>query len=697
MMTAKIQAQHRQKMAYVYLRQSTMAQVFHHQESTQRQYALKDKALELGWLPDQIRVLDADLGISGTQANNRQDFKTLVADVSLEKVGAVFALEVSRLSRSCSDWHRLLEICSLTGTLIVDADGCYDPADFNDQLLLGLKGTMSQAELHFLRGRLQGGKRNKAQRGELRFPLPVGFVYGEEPGSVVFEPDAEVQNAVRLVFRLFRQTGSAYGVVRHFLQHNLSFPRRAYGGVWNGKILWGRLQHGRVLGLLSNPCYAGAYVFGRRRGVKSISTDGQIESKFQKQPMDAWLVLIQQHHPGYISWDEYLEHQQMLKQNQTNQPELCSSGAAREGRALLQGLLLCGRCGRRLSPRYTGHGGIRPIYECGRRHEDTDYSPDCIRLSADLIDQAVSQRILEILQPEQIEIAFRAVQELERRSQAVEQQWHLRLERLEYQAQLAQRRYEEVDPSNRLVAGTLEQRWNEALQAKATAQEELKEHRKQQGLELTEEQKSQLLTLAKDLPQLWKSPSTSAQDHKRMLRLLIKDITVERQQANRKAWLHICWQGGAIEDLGIDIPLPAPDKVRYPQAVVSRVRALALTMSDTQIMATLNQEGLLSAKGKPFNLSMIKWIRYRHAIPKPSLKQSDELTVGEAAERFNVSPGVVYYWIERGHLPARKLSPGSAYWIRLNPETQTQLQTWVANSNRIKQPQSQNLAAPCAI
>jgi DNA invertase Pin-like site-specific DNA recombinase len=305
MLSSKIQAQQRQKMAYVYLRQSTMAQVFHHQESTQRQYALKDKALELGWRPDQIRVLDADLGISGTQANNRQDFQTLVADVSLEKVGAVFALEVSRLSRSCSDWHRLLEICSLTGTLMVDADGCYDPADFNDQLLLGLKGTMSQAELHFLRGRLQGGKRNKAQRGELRLPLPVGFVYGEEPGSVVFEPDAEVQNAVRLVFQLFRQTGSAYGVVRHFLQHKLSFPRRAYGGVWNGKILWGRLPHGRVPGLLSNPCYAGAYVFGRHRGVKSISTEGQIQSKFQKQPMASWLVLIQQHHPGCISWDEY--------------------------------------------------------------------------------------------------------------------------------------------------------------------------------------------------------------------------------------------------------------------------------------------------------------------------------------------------------------------------------------------------------
>jgi DNA invertase Pin-like site-specific DNA recombinase len=696
-MNSKIQSHHRQKMAYVYLRQSTMAQVHHHQESTQRQYALKDRAQELGWRSDQIRVLDADLGISGTQMNNRQDFKTLVADVSLEKVGAVFALEASRLSRSCSDWHRLLEICSLTGTLMVDADGCYDPADFNDQLLLGLKGTMSQAELHFLRGRLQGGKRNKAQRGELRFPLPVGFVYGEDPGGVLLDPDAEVQNAVRLVFSVFRQTGSAYGVVRHFLQHQLTFPRRAYGGVWNGKIFWGPLQHGRVLGLLSNPCYAGAYAFGRYRGVKSVSTDGQIQSKVQRQPIQSWLVLIQEHHPGYISWDEYLEHQQMLEQNQTNQPELCSTGAAREGRALLQGLLLCGHCGRRLSPHYTGNGGIHPMYECTRRQEDTRYSSSCIRLSADVIDQAVSQRILEVLQPEQIEIALRAVQELERRSQAVDQQWRMRLERLEYQAQLAQHRYEEVDPANRLVAATLEQRWNEALQANATAQEELNRQRQEQGLALTEEQKGQLLALAQDLPRLWKSPSTSTQDRKRMLRLLIKDITVERVRTERKALLHIRWQGGAVEDLSIVIPLPAPDKIRYPQPVVERVRTLALTMTDPQIIATLNQEQLLSATGKPFSLSMIKWIRARHGIPAPTLKKHHELTVGEVAKHFGVSIGVVYYWIERRQLEARRSGPGSPYWITLSPESRARLETWVAKSNRITPTQPQNTVASGAI
>ena len=261
----------------------------------------------------------------------------------------MFALEASRLSRSCSDWHRLLEMCAFTGTLLIDEDGCYDPAEFNDQLLLGLKGTMSQAELHFIRARLLGGKRNKAPRGELRFPLPVGYIYGEEPGSVLIDPDREVRSAVELIFKLFHQSGSAYVVVRHFAQEHLRFPKRAYGGIWNGRLLWGDLKHTRVLGVLTNPCYAGAYVFGRYRGSKSLSSDGQIQSRSRKQPIDSWSVLIQGHHPGYISWQQYLANQQILSQNQTNKPEQMLCQRAREGRALLQGLLLCGGCGRRLS------------------------------------------------------------------------------------------------------------------------------------------------------------------------------------------------------------------------------------------------------------------------------------------------------------------------------------------------------------
>lgn len=691
-MNQKIQNHHQLRMAYVYLRQSTMAQVLHHQESTQRQYALKDRAQTLGWSIQQVRVLDADLGQSGTQMNTREDFKTLVADVSLGKVGAVFALEASRLSRCCSDWHRLLEICALTQTLIIDADGCYDPSDFNDQMLLGLKGTMSQAELHFIRARLQGGKRNKAQRGELRFPLPVGFAFGDQAGSVLFDADLEIQQAVGLVFSLFRQTGSAYGVVRHFQRHQLSFPKRAYGGTWNGRVIWGKLSHSRVLNVLSNPCYAGAYVFGRHRGAKSISTNGEVHSKVQKQPMAAWSVLIQDHHPGYLRWDEYLENQQMLQNNQTNRPEQCSSSAAREGRALLQGLLLCGHCARRLSPRYTGNGGIFPVYECTRRQTDSRYSPECIRVQADLLDQLVADRVLEILQPEQLQIALRAVQELERRNHAVDQQWRMRLERLEYESQLAQRRYEQVDPANRLVALTLERRWNEALQQLQLAREELQQQQKKLGLEWTENLQAQVLALTHDLPKLWKCPSTSAQDRKRMLRLLIKDITVERLRHEPKAVLHIRWQGGAIDDLSVPLPVPAPERFRNPETTVNRVRCLARTMADPQITQTLNQEGLRSAKGKAFTVNMVKWIRYRYEIEPPNLKIADELTVEDISARFQVRPGVVYYWIANGHLSARRISLGSPYWISLGPEKENELQAWVENSKRIDRNQVQNSA-----
>ncbi|MFZ0708554.1 MAG: recombinase family protein [Terrimicrobiaceae bacterium] len=684
LMISQIQPRYHQKMAYVYLRQSTMGQVRHHQESTARQYALKDRALSLGWQSDQIRVLDADLGFSGTQINNREDFKTLVADVSLEKVGAVFALEASRLSRSCSDWHRLLEICALTATLLVDEDGCYDPADFNDQLLLGLKGTMSQAELHFIRARLQGGKRNKARRGELRFPLPVGYVFGEQPGSVLIDPDQEVCKAVELIFQLFRQTGSAYGVVRHFAQHQLRFPKRTYGGIWNSRLLWGTLKHGRVLGVLSNPCYAGAYVFGRHRCSKSLSTDGQIQSRVQRQPIDSWAVLIQDHHAAYIGWQQYLENQQILLQNQTNKPRQLLGNSARAGRALLQGLLLCAGCGRRLSPRYTGNAGIYPLYECTARHQDTIYRKDCVTIQAGLVDQAISRRVLEVLQPEQLEIALRALKELEERSEAIDGQWRMRIERLEYQAQLAQRRYEEVDPSYRLVAATLEKRWNEALQELQRLKDDYQKHRQQQGFELTSQQKAELLALAEDLPRLWQAQTTSAKDRKRMLRLLIKDVTVEKRRSERKALLHIRWQGGAIEDLSVDLPLPRSEQVRYCETILTQVRTLASAKTDLQIATALNERQLRSATGKTFTRSMIQWIRHRYEIPAPVFKRPEELTVKELARRLSIRIDVVHYWIQCGHLAVRRLTERAPYWITITAEKEAELKAWIGRSSRIK-------------
>ncbi len=412
-MMSKIKPHHKEKMAYVYLRQSTVGQVLHNHESTERQYALKDRAISCGWMPESVRVLDADLGISGSRMNNRQDFKILVADVSLNKVGAIFALEASRLSRSSADWNRLFELCSMTDTLIIDEDGFYDPAEFNDQLLLGLKGIMSQAELHFIRARLQGGKLNKAQKGQLRFPLPVGLCHDEE-GRIGLDPDEQVRGALRLIFDTFRKSGSAYAVCRHFGTANLLFPKRAYGGVWKGKLIWGRLTYGRVLSVLKNPSYAGAYVYGRYQTKKIVSADGGICCRTQEVPLDQWQALIKDHHQGYIAWEEYLQNSALLQANRTNGEEQMHSGAAREGSALLQGLLICGDCGRRMTVRYTGNGGLYPSYECNWRKREGLTGSSCLTFRCDTVEPVVVRRVFEILKPRQIEIAVKALEELER-------------------------------------------------------------------------------------------------------------------------------------------------------------------------------------------------------------------------------------------------------------------------------------------
>src|ERR1019366_7945200 len=347
-MNPKIQEQHRSKPAYIYLRQSTPGQVLPHRESTERQYALREKARELGWSESLIRTLDQDLGKTGTEMTRREDFKTLVADVSMGQVGAVFALEVSRLARSNLDWQRLLELCAFTSTLVIDEDGCYDPADFNDGLLLGLKGVMASAELHFLHARLQGGKLHKAQKGELRFPLPVGFCYDSE-SRIILDPDEEVRGAVSMVFRLFRETGTAFAVIPRFAASALRFPKRSYGGARDGKIIWGRLTHSRVLGILKNPSYAGIYVFGRYQYRREINLDGEVRKRMQAVAMPAWHVTLQQHHEGYITVEEFVKNRERLQKNRTNGEETVLSGPAREGLALLQGQLLCGNCGHALT------------------------------------------------------------------------------------------------------------------------------------------------------------------------------------------------------------------------------------------------------------------------------------------------------------------------------------------------------------
>ena len=679
MMTGKIQSHHTSKEAYVYLRQSTMGQVRFNQESTQRQYALQDKAREMGWPQAAIKVLDGDLGISGTQSNNREDFKILVADVSMGKVGAVFALEASRLSRSCTDWHRLLELCAMTHTLIIDEDGCYNPSDFNDQLLLGLKGTMSQAELHFIRARLHGGKVNKAKKGELRFPLPVGLCY-DQNGRIHLDPDEQVRNSLNLLFKVFKEKGSAYGVVHYFGQHHIQFPKRAYGGIWKGKLVWGPLTHSRVLTVLKNPSYAGVYVYGRYTSQKKLSEEGELQKSSIILPMDAWPVMIKEHHEGYLSWEDYLENQRMIKENHTNQEGNMVPLAAREGLALLQGLLICASCGHQLSIRYKGNGGVHPRYECNWKKREGASHKTCLSVNARALDQAISQRILTVINPVQIKIAIQAFEELEQRNQSLEKQWLMKIERAHYESQLAQRRYEEVDPSNRLVAATLEKDWNNALISLQEIRSQHEEYQKKNVFGTTKGQKENLLALAKDFPRLWNSPSTCAKDRKRILRLLIKDITVEKFAKENKAILHIRWQGGALETLEVLTPPPSYERWKHSDEIISKVRELALTLTDREIVEKFNNEGLKSNKGNSFTLHSIVWIRFKHKI-SACLPRPGEFSIQQVAEKFNVSHYVVRYWIERNIVSSRRLR--QKLLVSLDPKKEAELKDRIENSTKI--------------
>jgi DNA invertase Pin-like site-specific DNA recombinase len=687
MLNPKIADHHLMRKACIYIRQSTMAQVRFNQESTERQYNLADQAKSLGWMPEQIRILDGDLAQSGEQTIKRDDFKTLVSDVAMGQVGAIFSLEASRLARSNKDWHRLLELCAVTKTLVFDGDGCYDPSDFNDSLVLGMKGTFAQAELHIIRARLHGAKLNRAQKGELRFPLPVGLVFDGD--KIVLDPDQEVQGAVRAVFALFEQENSAYAVVQHFHQIGLLFPRRSYGGVWDGKLIWGRLTHSRVIGVLANPSYAGTYVFGRYQSCKKIGPTGEICTQLRKMPQDQWRVVIPNHHPGYITWDQFLANRSRLAANRTNSEVL--AGPAREGLCLLQGVLLCGICGRRLTTRYTGNGGLYPSYDCNSRSRDAPPLRHCMSLPAKPLDDAIAARLLIAVTPLTIKLALEALNNLEARDKAISAQWHRRIERARYDAALAERRYEEADPSNRLVASTLERRWNDAMQRMIELEAEIADFERQAMRSLTSEQKQQILQLGKDFPRLWKAPTTSACDRKRMLRLLIRDITVVKGPDPKLLRLQIRWQGGATETIVVHQRPNRADAVRYPEAFVAQVRDLAERYADKEIAVRLNAEGLTSSTGKSFTASMISWIRFKHRIPGPS-RLPGTLTVNEVRARYGVSMHVVYYWIARGIVAATQRETNTPYAITISDNVDRRLRKWVANSGHLH-PSSQTQTA----
>ncbi|HWR88048.1 MAG TPA: recombinase family protein [Acidiferrobacterales bacterium] len=638
----KVRASHLKRNAYLYVRQSTLRQVFENTESTKRQYGLRQRALALGWCEQRIIVIDSDLGQSGASSADREGFQRLVAEVGVGHAGIVLGLEVSRLARNSTDWHRLLEICAVTDTLILDEDGLYDPAHFNDRLLLGLKGTMSEAELHVLRARLQGGILNKARRGELEMRPPVGLVYNPE-GVVVLDPDQQVQQCMRWLFETFRRTGSAMATARAARQQGLSFPRRCGNGAHKGELLWSALQHSQVLRILHNPRYAGAFVYGRSHTRRTV--DGG--SRVQRLPREQWDILIPGAHVGYLSWEEYEQNQRRLHESAQAMGADRRRGPPREGPALLQGLVVCGRCGNRMTVRYHSRNGqLCPEYVCQREGIEHGQAI-CQRVPGVGIDRALGELLVEALNPLTLEVTLAVQRELNSRVEEADRLRHKQVERAQYESDLAQRRCLRVDPDNRLVADSLEADWNHKLRALAEAQEDYTRRREQDARVLTEEQRATILALASDFPRLWRDPTTPDRERKRMIRLLLEDVTLNR---DHQLTLQIRFKGGACKTLNLPLPLQSWQRWVTPATVVEQIDELLNHYTVLQIAAVLNERGIVSGAGKPFHPHLVARLVRTYAL-KPRydrLREAGLLTLQEMAEALHISTTRVKIWNRHG-------------------------------------------------
>jgi len=672
--TLKIRPDHLSRNAVIYVRQSTLLQVRENIGSTTRQYDLVKRAQELGWEQAGIQVIDQDQGQSGASSIGRDGFQWLVAEVGLGHVGAVLSLEVSRLARSCSDWYRLLEICALTATLVIDEEGVYDPGSYNDRLLLGFKGTMSEAELHWLHQRLQGGKLTKAEQGQLRFRPPSGLVY-DPVGKLVLDPDEAVQEAIRLVFALFEQYQSALAVVSHFAKQQLRFPTRHWGGACAGELEWVRLCHGRVLDVLHSPVYAGAYVYGRTQ-TRRHATSGEeprIKGRTRRVKQEDWPIVLLERHPGYITWDQFCRHQQQLADNQ-NTPTAAHRGAVRAGPALLQGIVLCGSCGRRMAVRYQREGSL-VIYQCSQTHTQLA-AKTCQTMRGDRIDQAVVHCFLEAIEPAHLEVALSALAQLEARAKQIDQQARRQIERAQYEADLACRRYRAVDPDNRLVARSLEREWNEKLLEVDRLEREYQILPKPAALMLSGEQREQIRQLAQDLPAVFDAPTTTFAQRKQLLRWLIKDVTLSKR--GNLIGIDIRWQTEARTSLSIPRLKKSWEVRQTSPQVVARVRELAPTHTATQIAHLLNEEGVHPGLSGSFTASKVDWIRAAYHIPLacpegpgccPTGQRGDgRYSALTAAELLNVNVSTIADWCNAGILQSVRAHPHGPRWITLTPE-----------------------------
>lgn len=642
----KVTAHHLGRNAYLYVRQSSLRQVAENTESTERQYALRSRAVALGWREEQVVVIDSDQGQSG-MSGEREGFQRLVSEVGLGRAGLVMGLEVSRLARNNADWHRLLEISALSDTLILDEDGLYDPAHFNDRLVLGLKGTMSEAELHILRARLRGGILNKARRGELACGLPIGFQYAPD-GRVILDPDRQVQESLRVFFDLFRRTGSALATMKAFRREGLLFPRRLHTGPHRGELLWEPLVYVRAVWLLHNPRYAGAFFFGRTRTRKLLA--GPSRSRWL--PREEWLALLPHTHAGYISWDEFEENQRRLREN----ARACGSerrrSPPREGPALLQGLVVCGRCGERMTVRYhQRRGQAVPDYVCeSRRIQEAGVT--CQSIPGGNVDVALGELVVQSVTPLTLDVALAVEHELKGRLAEAEQLRATHAQRLGYEAELARRRYLQVDPDNRLVADELERDWNEKLRAHREAVEECDRRRQEDLKALTDGERAKIRQLAADFPALWRDPRTPQRERKRMVRLVVEDVTLTKEGGEIRA--DVRFRGGSATTLVLPAPLPASQRALTPAAVVEEIDRLLDHHTPGEIADLLNARGLRSGAGKPFHKAIVQRLIRCHGLTDryTRLRERGMLTPHQVAAAAGVHDATVASWRQAGLLDA---------------------------------------------
>jgi DNA invertase Pin-like site-specific DNA recombinase len=649
-MNPKLTSERLARRAIVYVRQSSLGQVLHHQESQLRQYGLADRARELGF--KDILVIDDDLGRSGSGLVERPGFQRLVGEVCSSEVGAIFCIEASRLARNGRDWHHLIELCGMTGAVVIDPDGVYDPAIVNDRLLLGLKGTMSEFELNLLRQRSFEAIRQKARRGELRFCLPVGYLWTAH-GKVEMDPDQRAQQALRLVFSKMTELGSVRQVLLWFRRERVPLPMRVFDSP-SGQTVWNLPVYNSVLKLLTNPMYAGAYAFGKTQARTTIVEGRARKSAGHKKPRTEWTVLLRDHHPGYISWEQYERNQAMIAAN-AHMKSRMQPKAARGGRALLSGLLRCRRCGRMLLVSYGGTRRTVARYHCKGAH--INHGEDwCISFGSLRTDQAVGEELLRAISGNAVEVALEAAEKMWQQRLEQRRTLELELEQARYEAKLSARRYEAVDPENRLVASELEARWNAALQKVRELEDRLRQF--DLGLKLPAvPDKEILLSLAQDLPTVWNAASTDMRLKQRIVRILVREIIADVEQEKQQIVLLIHWAGGRHSELRVKKNGLGKHRRCTSVEAVEVVEQMAGKFSDEQIAATLNRLRLRTGAGNYWNEQRVMSLRSYHKFPAchGSTTGGEMLTLDETALHLGVSATSVRRMIRQKLLPANQV------------------------------------------